>query len=258
MKMVFCDIDGTLYRDNKQILPLNKEALMRFRDAGGKVVYCTGRHILEMGMILEKDGYPFDYLVLNNGGAILDGNKDTLYEKHIEASVGLDILQWGVDANMFVHMCDGKKSYGCFNHQSFAHSDQGDIPIPDDYMTLMKKSPSFQIISLNQENRQTDQIDMIKKRIEEKYGSYVECHPNLHFLDVVPNNCSKGTGVNYLKENTNATTYTIGDSWNDLSMIEAGDHGCTFDYAHDDIQKKADHVYSYVYEMIDDILGGKI
>lgn len=258
MKMVFCDIDGTLYRDNKQISPLNKEALMRFRDAGGKVVYCTGRHILEMGTILEKDGYPFDYLVLNNGGAILDGNKDTLYEKHIEASVGLDILQWGVDANMFVHMCDGKKSYGCFNHQSFAHSDQGDIPIPDDYMTLMKKSPSFQIISLNQENMQTDQIDMIKKRIEEKYGSYVECHPNLHFLDVVPNDCSKGTGVNYLKENTNATTYTIGDSWNDLSMIEAGDYGCTFNYAHDDIQKKADHVYSYVYEMIDDILGGKI
>ena len=28
MKMVFCDIDGTLYRDNKQISPLNKEALM--------------------------------------------------------------------------------------------------------------------------------------------------------------------------------------------------------------------------------------
>ena len=132
MKMVFCDIDGTLYRDNKQISSLNKEALMRFHDAGGKVVYCTGRHILEMGMILEKDGYPFDYLVLNNGGAILDGNKDTLYEKHIDASVGLDILQWGVDANMFVHMCDGKKSYGYFNHQSFAHSDQGDIPIPDD------------------------------------------------------------------------------------------------------------------------------
>ena len=95
----------------------------------------------------------------------------------------------------------------------------------------------------------TDKIDIIMTRIEEKYGSYVECHPNLHFLDVVPNDCSKGTGVNYLKENTNATTYTIGDSWNDLSMI---------DYAHDAIQKKADHVYSYVYEMIDDILGGKI
>ena len=41
-------------------------------------------------------------------------------------------------------------------------------------------------------------------------------------------------------------------------MIEAGDHGCTFNYAHDDIQEKADHFYSYVYEMIDDILGGKI
>lgn len=258
MKMVFCDIDGTLYRENEQISPLNKEALTCFHDAGGQVVYCTGRHILEMNKILEQDGYPFDYLVLNNGGAILDSNKETLYEKHIEQSIGLNILQWGVDANMFVHMCDGKNSYGCFNHQSFAHSDMGNIPIPDDYMTLMKKSPSFQIISLNQEDNQTDQINIIKKRIEDKYGDDVECHPNLHFLDIVPNNCSKGSGVTYLKDKTNAITYTIGDSWNDLSMIEAGDHGCTFNYAHDDIQEKADHIYSYVYEMIDDILGGKI
>ena len=114
MKMVFCDIDGTLYRENKQISPLNKEALIRFHEAGGQVVYCTGRHILEMGTILVQDGYPFDYLVLNNGGAILDSNKETLYEKHIEAPIGLDILQWGVDANMFVHMCDGKKQLWLF------------------------------------------------------------------------------------------------------------------------------------------------
>ena len=51
--------------------------------------------------------------------------------------------------------------------------------------------------------------------------------------------------MTYLKDKTNAITYTIGDSWNDLSMIEAGDHGCTFNYAHDDIQEKADHIYSY-------------
>ena len=30
MKMVFCDIDGTLYRENEQISPLNKEALTLF------------------------------------------------------------------------------------------------------------------------------------------------------------------------------------------------------------------------------------
>ena len=112
-------------------------------------------------------------------------------------------------------------------------------------VVLMKESPSFQIISLNQEDNQIDQINIIKKRIEDKYGDDVECHPNLHFLDIVPNNCSKGSGVTYLKDKTNAITYTIGDSWNDLSMIEAGDHGCTFNYAHDDIQEKADHIYRW-------------
>ena len=258
MKMVFVDIDGTLYKDNEPISSLNKEALLRFQQAGGKVVYCTGRHILEMGKILMHDQYPFDYLILNNGGTILDAHKHVLYDKHIEASIGLEILKWGLEENMHVYMCDGKVSYGYFDHQTYLHSDFGDQPIEADFMTKMQESTSFQIISYNQEDYQTDRIEMLKERIENKFGDDVECHPNLHFLDIVPKGCSKGTGVNYLKKLLNAKTYTIGDSYNDLPMIIAGDHGCTFDYAEKEIQDQADHVYHYVYEMIDALLGGII
>lgn len=258
MKMVFCDIDGTLYKDNEPISSKNKDALIRFRESGGKVVYCTGRHILEMGKILTHDQYPFDYLVLNNGGTILDSNKHALYDNSIESSIGLQILKWGVEENMHVYMCDGHSSYGYLNHQTYTHSDFGDHPIDQDFMSLMSKCASFQIISYNQEDLKTDRIDILKKRIEEKYGDYVECHPNLHFLDIVPKGCSKGTGVTYLKNLEKAEVYTIGDSYNDLPMIIAGDHGCTFDYAKQDIQDQSDHIYHYVYEMINDILGGTL
>lgn len=258
MKMVFCDIDGTLYKGNEPISPLNKEALLKFQQEGGKVVYCTGRHILEMGKILMHDQYPFDYLILNNGGTILDKNKHLLYDSHIEAPIGLQILKWGIEANMHVYMCDGQVSYGYLNHQTYLHSDFGDQPIDADFMAEMSKCSSFQIISYNQEDYQTDRIEILKKKIEDEFGDYVECHPNLHFLDIVPKGCSKGTGVNYLKNLLNVETYTIGDSYNDLPMIIAGDHGCTFDYAEQEIKEQADHVYHYVYEMINAIRGGII
>lgn len=42
-KCIFCDLDGTLFDDNKQISDLNLEAIYKARAAGVKFVVCTGR-----------------------------------------------------------------------------------------------------------------------------------------------------------------------------------------------------------------------
>ncbi len=51
-------------------------------------------------------------------------------------------------------------------------------------------------------------------------------------------------------------TFGIGDSYNDLSMIEMCDVGATFHFSDLSIKEKVQKSYSYVYEFIDDILGG--
>ena len=37
-------------------------------------------------------------------------------------------------------------------------------------------------------------------------------------------------------------------------MIEQADYGCSFDYANEDIQQKADIVVHYVYEIVDKLM----
>ncbi len=42
-KAIFCDFDGTLYREDHTISPTNKRAIKEFTKAGGKFVVSTGR-----------------------------------------------------------------------------------------------------------------------------------------------------------------------------------------------------------------------
>ena len=96
--------------------------------------------------------------------------------------------------------------------------------------------------------------------VKNNYHDDVEAYFNLHYVDVVPSGCSKGTGVHKLLEllSQNITeVYAVGDSYNDLSMIQEATYGYTFCYAHQDIKQATDRHVQYVYEVIEDMLGGK-
>ena len=81
----------------------------------------------------------------------------------------------------------------------------------------------------------------------------VETHINQFYVDVVPVGCSKGTGVKTLLSLIDQKidkTYAIGDSFNDTSMFENVDVSATFNYADEEVKKKADKIVSYVYEFL--------
>ncbi len=48
--------------------------------------------------------------------------------------------------------------------------------------------------------------------------------------------------------------YGIGDSWNDLPLLDRVKHGYTFTYAPDDVKDKAKKVVGSLAEAIEDIL----
>lgn len=70
-------------------------------------------------------------------------------------------------------------------------------------------------------------------------------------------NSSKGLGMKKLAEYLgieHENIYAIGDSYNDISMIESAKHGYTFRRSDEVVQKKANHLVDYLYEVVEDIL----
>jgi len=87
-----------------------------------------------------------------------------------------------------------------------------------------------------------------------QYQNTVTIHQNDLFIDIVPRDCSKKSGIEELMTLLKADqTIGIGNSYNDLPMIKAVDKGCTFYHASID----AEYKYHYVYELIEELLKGE-
>ena len=73
-KIVFFDMDGTLYQTENDIIQESAlDALQTLKDKGYIVCAATGRPLNQMKLILQR--IQFDYYVLINGSYIL--NKDS-------------------------------------------------------------------------------------------------------------------------------------------------------------------------------------
>ena len=70
-------------------------------------------------------------------------------------------------------------------------------------------------------------------------------------IDIVNHDCSKGKGVLILREALNIKRIAgIGDSMNDLPLIEAADISFTFPHAPERLKEAADHIVGTVGEAI--------
>ena len=83
IKLVAIDLDGTLLNSQKEISLRNKQALMAAKQAGVKVVICTGRPLAAIGPYLEELGLQDegDYSITFNGGLVQKNDTGAIIEK---------------------------------------------------------------------------------------------------------------------------------------------------------------------------------
>ena len=75
-------------------------------------------------------------------------------------------------------------------------------------------------------------------------------------MDVVPQGTSKATGMDFLLAYCDVSkedTYTIGDSYNDIPLMEYGIHGSCMECAIEDVKQHASFIYKSISEMIRNI-----
>lgn len=90
-KIIFSDYDGTLDTCENDITK-NIEAIKKFRNNGNLFVIATGRSYLDLKRKLDLYPIPFDYLIVNHGGVILDKNEKVIDACLIPKNIGIEIL----------------------------------------------------------------------------------------------------------------------------------------------------------------------
>lgn len=200
-KIIFSDYDGTLDTSESDI-EKNIEAIQKFRDKGNLFVIATGRSYLDLKRKLDLYPIPFDYLIVNHGGVILDKNEKVIDACLISQNIGIEIL-------------DAVKSGEGLERIILFDTMKKDIDEVTDELTKimleMKDDKSARILS-----------EIINENWKETVKSYVISTKKYYLVEIISVKTDKGKAIEKILEIENIAdneVYPIGDGANDVEMI---------------------------------------
>lgn len=241
MKLIFFDIDGTIIdEEKKEMSDSTAKAIQKARQNGHVCIINTGRTwALVNGVITGLT--EFDGCILGCG-TMVTCRGETLLHETFSPEMAKRIVE-GLRRHKVDAVLEGEKN-------NF-HDDMDKIHtgLFYDFMKGFadKNFGSFQdaIGEFDKFYAYADKVENIKAfRGEfEKELDFVEREKG--FYEILPKGFSKATGMRFLAEKLNvsmADTVAIGDSNNDISMLECAGTGIAMGNATDAVIGKADYV----------------
>ena len=227
-KILFTDIDDTLVTRKKELTRENIEAINEAIGLGHKIVICTGRPITALQDFLEKLDMQKDgsYIITYNGGVIYDiFNKKVLLRNTLTKEKAqllydeakkdnLYIQGYSVEDNLLIETYDDNADYYVRRlHIPYTVLDNYRENLPDKVTKMM-------LVDINKPER------LEKFRLEhlDWLNDWNIFYSSPYFLECVSKETSKGNACVKLAEILDIpyeNTYAIGDSENDLSMLES-------------------------------------
>jgi len=213
--VVFFDLDGTLFDDDKNVLPASIAAIHEMQAHHVLPVIATGRNIFEIQYVLDATG--IDAVVSANGS----------YVQYRGQRLSAAVIDPQVLADLTTFAKAQGDPLGYFNNQGFRLS-QATQDTRDNFKLLRLNAvvdPTWyreqDINFLNVFNR--DKADLYNREFAGQL-SFVRNNPRA--LDTMVTGVTKQTGIRtFLKEAhlTGAKTYAFGDGLNDLQMFDEVD-----------------------------------
>ena len=257
MKKVFAsDFDGTLYfykgkTQEEQLPPASVRKIKEFQEAGHLFGLCTGRQMAGLTPFIGGYIEP-DFYITSSGSYIIDGKGNTILER-------------GVDRKVTAEIVDMLRQRGGKDYFYRVTLDVGgeicvfrEIDYPGKYYLINEVSecPDGFIHQVSCHTESVEDAQAIVDLINERFGEHVEAFRNVIEVDTAPQGCSKGKGVEALRAHMgDCILFGIGDSMNDMPLIEAADVAYTFHYAPEELQKKADVVVDTIVDALEDAMN---
>ena len=251
-KKVFAsDFDGTLYfyKADVKLPPESVEKIKEYQAAGHLFGLCTGRQVGGLtpfiGGLIEPDFY-----ITSSGANIVDRDLRPILKRGVDRAAADALVRKYKEKHRMTLDVEGDICV-------FAPMDY-----PGKYHVIsgVDDAPEGLIHQVSIHNETLEEAAAVSAWVNERYGDYVTAFQNVVEVDIAPKGCSKGKGVEYLREHMRSqwgdvTLYGIGDSINDLPLLEAADVSYTFPYAPKEVREKAGKVVETIRDALDDSMN---
>ena len=243
-RMVAVDLDDSLLGDDLNISQANQEAIFEAIKEDVLVTIATGRMFQSALPYMEK--LRLDIPVITYQGALIKNamSGEVLIHRTIPLEYALLILRECKKTNTYLQVyCDDQYYMEEENEKSELYKRLSGLPgIPvgplEEFLT---REPTKMLIIDEPEN-----IQRLKKRFDRILGGKLQItvsKPN--YLEFTHVDATKGAAVAYLAELLSIKReeiIAIGDSYNDIPMIEYAGLGVAMGNAPEEVKKHADYV----------------
>lgn len=249
MKAFASDFDNTLHftrNGEGYFKESDMNAISSFRKTGSLFGLCTGRPMYGFEGDMDE-GPVLDFLIASTGAIVSRTNHNTFEVLH-ERTITVEQVE-------AIHkMCDGRGVL-------YIHAD-GHV-----YTLFYKRPQNYDHQIILQDVHQLDgkhitaisiwTIDTsisaeLTADINDIFHGTLDAYQNVNWLDVVQHGVSKGYGLLKAKEKLDIDVIAgIGDSFNDIPLLESADVSFTFHTSDLAVKEKADHVVDSLWEAIE-------
>ncbi len=263
IQLLAVDLDDTLLKEDLSISEGNLRALKAAEDLGVSVLLASGRVPEAMSRYareLDMHRRP-GYIISNNGCTIHRSDTgEELYRRSIDGEAAVDIYRRAQEAGFPVERYRG--SFVCTNRENSwtdldsSLSGLGKKIIPEFEEELRVHPPVKLIIP-----GEPDLVARFREELTEDYGdAFTIFISKPYFLEVLPKGADKGVALAWLAEKLSVpreAVMAIGDSDNDLGMVEWAGRGIAMANANEPVKAAAswitiaDHEHDGVAEAVE-------
>ncbi len=254
-KLIFIDIDGTLFNHKKDDIPESaKEAILNAKSKGHKIFLSTGRPYADIDK--EILDLPLDGMIVSYGAVVYVENKP-IYCKTYPQKELINLIQFMSNNNIRFSL-DGihknylsEEAFICLSGLMFKNNEDSELS-----RAMMAKNNCFPFEEMKEEDlKEVVKISIFTKNKEscEKLFQkipdsltgfmYKNYHLDLYNGEISIKGITKATGLkqitNYLNKAIEATV-AIGDSLNDLDILQAAGLSICMGNGADECKKVAD------------------
>jgi len=244
-KLLVLDFDDTLLTDDLKISKENIEAIKKAKEKGVHILFCSGRsddsmkRFIDMIDIHDED----EYFVSFNGARIDTISGENIYFKTVENSILTKLIDLGNEYDVTTQLYHNnmliveKISEQALLYQGFTNMKL--IVDPN----VKKLEYTLKVLFNSWE---ADKLNKMQKIINDNYSDTVSAFfskPN--YLEVLHKEANKGLAVKYMTEKLGLKqeeVIAVGDSYNDLFMIEYAGLGIVVSNGREEVKEKADYI----------------
>lgn len=238
--LIFLDIDGTILHEKTRVISeKTKEAIVKARENGHETYINTGRNFAELNETILSAG--FDGIVCGCG-VFIQKDEEILFNHRVEQNLAKEIVsdlkKYKLDAILegtdYIYIEENPTNTQIINFENYfgkeikeriKYWNEGTLEFGK-FTMWIKESSDYEGFA-------------------EKYKKYFQfIRREDGFAEVIPCGFSKATGIQYLMEKLQVArehTIAIGDSENDLSMLEYAGIGIAMGNSVKEVFKKVDY-----------------